>query len=118
MKRLKGFLLVEVILTVALVAGGLLFVTASFSVSKKILYRSRELFQTGLLLQEKMFELQEKEEIALMSRHGAWQDPPADWNVQVSPVAQTDLVRVDLEVSAPGKPGTGRDLETYLWKKA
>ena len=59
----RGFLLLEVILSVLLVSGGLLVVVMSFSISKNLLLRSREIFHSGLLLREKMFDWEEKGEV-------------------------------------------------------
>ena len=105
-------------MTVALVTGGLLIVTASFSVSKNLFYKSRELLQTRLLLQEKLFDFLEKKEVFPADSQGVWKDPPAQWDVRITPLADTNLARVELEVSAPGKSGEGRTLETYAWNKS
>lgn len=113
----KGFLLLEVMLSVLLVAGGLLAVTQSFSVSKKILFQSRELFRSALLLREKIFEFEHKSEIAEMTRNGSWPEEARDWSLRVTPLPDTELERVELEVFKSRKPGSGYSLETYLKKK-
>ena len=118
MRPPKGFLLLEVILTVLLVAGGLLVVTMSFSVSKKILLKSRELFESTLLLQEKSSEIQVKGNLEGLAKSGSWQDPPAEWSLEVSALPETELSHVTLEVFLPHKQGTGETVETYLWKKS
>ena len=115
----KGFLLIEVILTTALVAGGLLIVMASFSVSKRLLYGSRELFQSELLLQEKIYDLLDKEAIEpLFQEEGRWKEPKAQWSVHAEPVPQTELMQINLEVSDQKTPDSSRSVETYLWKKS
>ena len=110
--------MLEVLLTVLLVLSGLLVVTLSFSVSKKILLKSRELFVSTVLLQEKWFDLEEKGTADHLSSGGVWQNPPAGWQIKTTPLASSDLSLVTLEVFPAGRPGAARDLETYLWNKS
>ena len=117
MRKAAGFLLLEVILSVLLVAGGLLAVTQSFSVSKKMLFQSRELFRSALLLREKMFELEYRGDIGPMIKSGSWAQEARDWNVHTAPLPDADLERVELEVFKSHQPGSGYSLETYLKKK-
>ena len=117
MRPKKGFLLLEAVLSVLFVTGWLLVVTLSFSYSKKLLLASRELFQTTLLLQEKMAELTEKQELLLGTDGGVWKEPEAGWSSNATLLENSGLAHVELEVFAPGKPGTGRTLETYLRQK-
>ena len=63
MKASKGFLLFEVIISIAIITSGLLVVMASYSASKRAIESSQELFEASLLLEEKIFEFEERGEI-------------------------------------------------------
>ena len=59
-KRRRGFLLLEVMVAIVVITGGLLFVMRVYSTSKLALDRSRELFKYSLLLEEKIFDFEER----------------------------------------------------------
>jgi hypothetical protein len=98
-------------------AGGLLVVTLSFSVSKKMLYQSRELFRSGLFLREKMFEYEVAQEIEEGSKAGSWPSEGWRWKLQASPMKESSLEKVELEVLAPGRSASAHEIFTYLGKK-
>ncbi len=113
MKRHQGFLLLEVILTLSILAAGLLTVTASFNVSKKMMNRSREFFRSTLFSQEKMFDVWLKDELFVS-------DPLSGegWNVRILPVDKSDeLLWVKTNVTGPETPGSELPFETLIWKK-
>jgi hypothetical protein len=116
-KAARGFLLLEVILSLLLVTGGLITIALSFSVSKKTLYQSRRLFLSGLLLRDQMFEFEEKGWIEDVSHTGSLPENGMAWNLRSTPVPRTDLKRVEMEIYDSGKPGTGYSIQTYLMKK-
>ncbi|MFA4982295.1 MAG: hypothetical protein WC592_07510 [Candidatus Omnitrophota bacterium] len=58
----KGFLLLEVMISIIILTGGLLFVTRVYSTAKIAIQRSKALFKYSLLLEEAMFEIEEKGE--------------------------------------------------------
>ena len=103
-------------MSVLLVAGSLLVVTMSFSVSKKLLSESREVLYSTLLLREKMFEIEETGQTDGTSLSGSWPGETREWSVDMAPVAKAGLEEVRLEVFPRGKPGTGYEITTYLRK--
>lgn len=60
MSNKKGFLLLEVIVSIAVITGGLIFVTRVYSTAKYAIQRSFVLFRSSLLLESKMFEFEDK----------------------------------------------------------
>ena len=112
----KGFLLLEAMLSILLISVGLVAVSMSFSVSKKILLRSREFFRSSLFLREKMFEIGQAGKIGVSLQSGSWKDESMAWSLRVEPLPETDLNRVELEVSEINKPDSACSLETYLNK--
>lgn len=63
MKNKRGFLLLEVIVSIVIVTSGLLFVMHVYSTTRYAVQRSLVLFESSLLMESKMFEFEEKEEI-------------------------------------------------------
>ena len=59
----KGFLLLEVIVSIVIITSGLLFVMRVYSTARYAIQRSSALFESGLLLESKMFEFEEKGKI-------------------------------------------------------
>ena len=63
MSNKKGFLLLEVIVSIVIITSGLLFVMRVYSTARYAIQRSLVLFESGLLLESGMFEFEEKGEI-------------------------------------------------------
>ena len=63
MKNKRGFLLLEVIVSIVIITSGLLFVMRVYSTARYAIQRSSVLFESGLLLESKMFEFEERGEI-------------------------------------------------------
>jgi Tfp pilus assembly protein PilV len=60
MKSRRGFLLLEVMVSLVVITGGLLFVMRVYSTAKDALSRSRDFFKYSLLLEEKMYDFEER----------------------------------------------------------
>jgi len=59
----RGFLLLEVMVSIAVIAGGLVFITRAYSTAKYVAQRSSVLFNSCLLMESRMFEYEEKQKI-------------------------------------------------------
>ena len=59
----KGFLLLEVIVSIVIITSGLLFVMRVYSTARHAIQRSSVLFESSLLLESGMFEFEEKGKI-------------------------------------------------------
>jgi len=117
MKDNGGFLLLEVIVTIAIIIGGLIFVMKTYSVTSQVLKSSNDFFKFSLLLEEEMFGLEEKGEIA----EGTWA-PDIEGHkdillqVKAAPMDSVDLNLVTLDISRRTKPTQNCSLYMYLNK--
>ncbi len=108
MSNKKGFLLLEVIVSIVIITSGLLFVMRVYSTARYAIQRSLVLFESGLLLESGMFEFEEKGKVESDLKEGKQfpQYSPYSWSVKTEeapkdPVLgqKLDLNIVTLEVS-------------------
>ena len=103
-KRNKGFLLVEVMVSISILSIGLLLVLNSFFRSIKAVEVSRDYFKAGLLLENKIYELLNKG-----TEEGVWEGSFDDfnkrfsWNLDVRKIEEGPLNEINLKVSWGGK---------------
>ena len=128
MRSRKGFLLLEVMISIIVITGGLLFVMRVYSTAKAALDRSRALFKYSLLLEEKIFDFEERGVIEEGKAEDHFPDPREYlWEVQADSLAPegqdlSDICAVKLDVfrgkssSQTGAPER-YSLFTYLNKK-
>lgn len=108
MNNKKGLLLLEVMVSVAILAGALVFVTRVYSTAKNALQRSLVLFKSAILIESRMFEYEEKGKVESDFKDGKEfaDDKGYSWSISTSPVPkdpvlgqQLDLSLVNLEVA-------------------
>ena len=63
MSKAKGFMLLEVVVSIVILTSGLVFVTRVYSTAKSAIQRSQVLFESSLLLESALFEYEEKGKI-------------------------------------------------------
>jgi len=103
-KRNKGFLLVEVMVSISILSIGLLLVLNSFFRSIKAVEVSRDYFKAGLLLENKIYELLNKG-----TEEGVWEGSFDDfnkrfsWNLDAGTIEESPLNEINLKVSWGGK---------------
>ncbi len=120
MNNQKGFLLLEVMLSLVILTGGLIFVSRSLSSANRLIIKSNELFQYSLLLQEKMSGLELAGEVEPnVERQGFFdKEREYSWKFSSKPLEDPGLCEVELEVfQTKDEPGTSFFLETYLKAK-
>jgi Tfp pilus assembly protein PilE len=111
----RGFLLLEVMVAVVIVAAALIYVTRVYSTANKIVKRSQTMFEYGLLLEGKMFEFEEggaikgikdtKEETGALEDHEGY-----FWNMSaVKLSAENPDIKLDINRTT---------LDMYQQKKA
>ena len=125
--------MLEVIVSIAIITGGLIFVTRAYSTAKYAIQRSFVLFRSGLLLESSMFEFEEKGEVESDFKYGKEfpEDRDYTWLISTTEVPvdpalgqKLDLNLVTLQVSrskdVEEKKGyvTNYYLTTYLDKKS
>jgi hypothetical protein len=115
-KNKKGILLLEVMVSIVVITAGLLFVMRVYSTAREALERSRSFFRDSLLLEEKMFDFEEKGIIEEGTDSGSFQDAKKySWQVNAQALAFQalelgDICSVKLTVDK-------QSLWTYLAKK-
>ena len=122
MKRLaQGFILLEVVVSVAILAGGLIFVLRSFTGSLKAMTTSQNYMRACLLLEDKMWELEQaarseggivpgEYDGTLLSGNKSF-----EWHLQVDKLEDINLGEVNLRVSwQEGRGMQDASLITYL----
>jgi len=111
----RGFLLLEVIISIVIITSALLFVTRSYSVSKQAIERSRALVKSSLLLEEEIFAFEETGEIGEGSGEGEFNDSKDYlWKISAAPAA--NLNTVTLSIFRRNNPQEIYSLYTYLNK--
>jgi len=124
MRGRRGFLLLEVMVSIIVITGGLLFVMRVYSTAWGALDRSRTLFKNSLLLEEAAFSFEEKGIIEEGTQTGRFADPKDySWEAKAMPLSLddidlNDLNSVDLDVfNNKASPPDKYFLSTYLYKK-
>jgi type II secretory pathway pseudopilin PulG len=95
----KGFLLLEVMVSVVIITGGLLFVMRGYSIVRETLERSRALFGVFLLAEQKMFDCEIKGAVEEGESSGEFPDSKGfSWKLRARALAPEDSTLNDLEV--------------------
>jgi len=128
----KGFLLLEVVVSIAIITGALVFVVRAYTTAKYALQRSSVMFTSSLLLESQMFDFEEKGSIESDYKDGKDFHDNKDYSWSISAVStDTDPVlnqrlglnSVTLEVSRKKDREESRSyvtkygLTTYLYAK-
>jgi len=83
----KGFLLFEVMVSIVIISIGILFITRLFSSSTDSIKRSLDVFKVSLLLEEKMWELEEKGKIPREKSSGDFKEHEGyAWEIEAEPL--------------------------------
>lgn len=120
LRKNKAFLLLEVMFAMVMVTSGLLFVGRIYSLARGAMERSRALFVSSLLLEEKMFDLQSSDG-RYESAEGLFPDHKGCyWNVDMAALTgeEPQLFRADISVFLPSGKSSSDEyrLETLLIK--
>ena len=112
-------ILLVVMISIVIITAGLLFIMRSFSSSKNSIQRSTEVFKASLLLEEKMWEFEEKDEIEEGVNDGDFvENEKYAWRISANPIEDSELNLVILEVFQKKDPqNTKYSILTYLKNK-
>jgi len=124
----KGILLLEVMVSIVVITAGLLFVMRVYSTAKEALQRSRDFFKYSLLLEDRMYDFEEKGVIEEGRDKGRFPSlREYYWEVSADSLAfeeqeLSDLCSVRMDVfyrasSAQAEKSDKYSLFTYLFKK-
>ncbi len=124
MRNNKGFLLLEALVSLVILTGGLLFVMRIFAVARDTLKRSGELFSYSLLAEQKLAEAELLGAVGESERAGTFrEDRRLGWRLKTGPLppealALRDLVSARLSLYPENEPPeSGYTLVTYLRMK-
>ena len=112
----KGFLLFEVMVSIVIITAGFFFIVNSFSSSKRAMQRSTGLVEISLVIEEKLWELEDAGAIEIGHQEGDFvgSDDYA-WRIEAQPVAEEEFGLVTIEVVKKEEPDQPvYALETYL----
>ena len=93
----KGFLLLEVMVSIVIITGGLLFVMRVYSTAREALDLSRTLFRHSLLLEDAMFEYDDKTRAETGKTEKEFSaEKGYCWEADVTPIMEGDAEDPDL----------------------
>jgi hypothetical protein len=99
----KGFLLLEVVLSILMVASGLLFIMRSYSTSLKVSGVARGLTNACFLLEEKLFDMDAKgfkEGVQEGESEGRFEPGPYIWYLQIYTMGdKKEMDKVELRIA-------------------
>ena len=115
----RGFLLLEVVVSLVIITAGLLFVARSYSSSKEAFQRSGEIFETSLLIEKSFWEYEERGEIVEGETSGDFKDKDGySWQISAKRFEGSGLNIVESEVFKEKDPlRTKYSVSTYLKNK-
>lgn len=101
MSNKKGFLLLEVIVSIVIITSGLVFVMRVYSTARYAIQRSSTLFESGLLLESEMFEFEEKGKIESDFKHGKQfpGDSPYSWSIKTQALPRDPVLGQKLNLN-------------------
>lgn len=116
----KGFMLLEVVLSVFIVSVGVVFVIGSFITSIKAFKASKSYLEVLNLIDEKMWQYLESGKIEEGSDSGEFEDyKGAEWNIEAKELEDdSPLEEVTIEVSLKeGEMERSVKIATYLFSE-
>ena len=94
--------MLEVIVSLVIIASGLLFVMRVYSTARYAIQRSLVLFESGLLLESGMFEFEEKAKIESDLKDGKQfpKDSPYSWSIKTEEAPKDSVLgqKLDLDI--------------------
>lgn len=115
----KGFLLLEVLVSVAVITVGLIYIIRSFSISTRAIATSRDYIKAVSLLEGKIWEYEQAREIKSGEDKGAFEENREfEWELNAETEKETALNKTRLQVSWEERHRKQTvSLTTYLWNK-
>lgn len=95
----KGFLLLEVVVSIVLITIGLFLVVRVYDSAKKSIKRSTDTFNQAVLLENKIFEINIVENIADIKKQGVFSSyPQYSWKIDYRDLDVLSLQIVELSI--------------------
>jgi type II secretion system protein I len=112
----KGFLLVEVMISIAIFSVCIVLILSSFVMSIRAMELSQDYFKAGLLLEDKMYEVFNSE-IEEGSKDGTFSDfdKRFSWNLDIERIEEDSINEISLEVLwEQGSRKHSLSIQTYI----
>jgi len=114
----KGFLLLEVLVSITIITLGLVYIIRSFSSSSRAVDTATKFLKSVALAEEKMWDLEAAGFIAKGTDEGKFAGEQFAWKTETEAVKDASINQVKLKVEWKGRRGTQRvSLDTYLWNE-
>lgn len=117
-RRDRGFMLLEVVLSMAIIASSLVFIIRSYVVSLRATETSRRMQKACLMLEEKLFELDAKGSIEEGASTGEFEGGVYSWQLIAAPIDDKKKINAaTLEVSRTTGAANRIKISTYIKNK-
>ena len=115
----KGFLLLEVLVSVVIISVGLVYIIRSFSISTRAIATSRDYIKAASLMEDKLWELEEARQVARGEDSGYFDDERKfTWELKAEEEEESPVNKTELNVSWKRRErGQSISLVTYLWNE-
>lgn len=115
LRRNKGFMMLEVILSVIIIASALVFILRSYMASLRAVEVSGRIQKACLALEEKLFELDTKGELAEGEESGEFEETGYGWALSAQPIDDKKKINsVAVEALYSLKPPRKIKIYTYF----
>ncbi len=115
----RGFLLLEVLVSITIIAVGLVYVIRSFSSSTRAIETAAHFLKSVSLIEEKLWEIEAEGSIEEGRDEGRFEeDEEYGWVLEAEGLEDIPINRLELKVEWEG-PGRRQrvSIETYLWNE-
>lgn len=115
----KGFLLLEILVSVVAITVGLIYIIRSFSVSTRAIAVSRDYIKAVSLLEERLWELEEAGGVKSGEDGDRFENERAfEWEFEAKTEEDLPINKTELRVLWPERNRKQRiAITTYLWNK-
>ena len=115
MQNKRGFLLFEVVVSVAVISVCLLFIARAYGTCKKSMKASHDMIEARLLLERKMWDIENKG-LSQNIMNGVFENNDKYcWRVEAMPLENSNISFIKLEVFQESNPDKTRySVITYL----
>lgn len=115
----KGFLLLEVLVSVAVIAVGLVYVVKSFSSSSRAIETATNFLNSISFVEEKLWEYEALPAVDKGREHGTFErDKKYSWKSDIKGEKDIPINKIDLAVEWEGRSRKQTiTVSTYLWNK-
>lgn len=116
----KGFLLLEVLVSITIISVGLIYVVRSFSSSTRAIETTGRFIKSITLAEEKLWEFESKRVVRKGRDEGEFREEAGyKWQIEAEEHDDIPINRLALKVNwqGPRKRKQSVSVETYLWNE-